>query len=324
MRVLSHQKAEAEEREAEKFWAARKAARDHGHVVVDADFRVTWFLDCGREEDPEVVDAAFRFLLSRYDLKVGFWDLVRDRGLRESLLTPEELAPPPERPLKMPQEMASAAAAGKSQRVAKKQSEDAARKTLHDGLWPLLNERKWKTWKANFDGTKIHPGTEYHLPLGKEIRWSPAAPPAPVLYYSLKVHKEQSVLRLATLPTPFIGVAEYLEAHAQLLEAGVGKPPTGNVLWRFAGLGWEGDPTQWAEGITVIDRITEILAPDLSNLRDAALANHTKLSSSWAERSGPLELEVRADLSIGRKPRKGGLWSILGDEVRRLLGPGQQ
>jgi hypothetical protein len=286
VRVLSDQEAEAEEREAEKFVAARTAARDHGHVVVDADFRVTWFLDCGREGDPEVVDAAFRFLLSRYDLKVGFWDLVRDRGLRESLLTPEELAPPPERPLKMPQEMASAAAAAESQRVAKKRSEDAARTTLHNILWPLLKERKWKTWETKLDGTKSHPGTEYHVPLGKEIRWSPGFPTAPVLYYSLKVHKEQSVLRLATPPLAFTGVAEYLEAHAQLLEAGVGKPPTGDVLWRFAGLGWEGDPTQWAERITVIDRITEILAPDLSNLRDAALANHTEMSSSWVERSG--------------------------------------
>ena len=147
-------------------------ARDHRPLVLDADFQITTFFDGRHPGNAAELESALAFVLSRYDLKVGLWDLARDPGLRESLLSPEEMAAPPSDPQELPKGLQGLATAAKERRQKERRlesekrhrdeiarqrrmrEENRGRTRVHRELWPLIRKRKWK---ARDDGTYTSP-----------------------------------------------------------------------------------------------------------------------------------------------------------------------
>ena len=127
-----------QEKMGAEFSESMMAFRDHKPVVLDADFRVTHFLDCGLPRSAADLEAALTFVLSRYDLDIGLWDLARDPGLRESLLSPEELEALHSHPIVVPEKLRAAAAKTKSARKKQRSSESVARRRIHGSLEHLL------------------------------------------------------------------------------------------------------------------------------------------------------------------------------------------
>ena len=123
-----------QEKMGAEFSESMMAFGDHKPVVLDADFRVTYFLDCGLPRSAADLEAALTFVLSRYDLDIGLWDLARDPGLRESLLSPEQLEALHSHPIVVPEKVRAAAAKTKSARKKQRSSESVARRRIHGSL----------------------------------------------------------------------------------------------------------------------------------------------------------------------------------------------
>lgn len=80
----------------------------HAVVPVEADFRLTAVLQNGTWVDPAPLEAARALIQTRFDLKLGIWDLVTNHTLRATLLKETPAIAPPKTP--------AAATAGDSER----------------------------------------------------------------------------------------------------------------------------------------------------------------------------------------------------------------
>lgn len=266
------------EKELKKYVEAQEAFRDHSPLVMNADLKVTYFLDQGTPAQAADLDAAISFLLSRYDLKVGLWDLARDPGLRESLLSPEEQKAPPSRPADVPAELAAAAAKARAKRSSEQKNKVDSLAAVHRALWPELEKRRWRIWGRDPQREAMFkpqpPGSEYHLPLGNSVLWSDLFPPVPILYYLLTFEKKQAVLRLKTPPIAFRGIPACVEERSEELERITGQQPDGEDVARFPGRGWAGDG--WEELLPVVDAVVECLGRSIPPLRSAAEKAHAQ------------------------------------------------
>jgi hypothetical protein len=214
-------------------------------------------------------------VLSRYDLKLGLWDLARDAGLRESLLSPKTINAAPAITSHMPETVASSAARSETSRNKRHQSEAELRGRLHHVLWPLLQQRGWRTW----DPASV--GKTYILPQGDEIRWSDYFAPSPILFYELKISKRQSVLRLRTPPFGFTAIRDYLREQSEALRGVTGLGPDEKILYRFQGQGWENQARGSQTMVELIDAIVDTLAPSLGALRSLAQSEFATFRSQY-------------------------------------------
>jgi hypothetical protein len=141
-------RSEEAERLAEDYVASKATLTNYNPTVVDAQFQITLFLDQGRPASAADLNAAFELVLSRYDLNIGLWDLARDAGLRESLLTPKHVHAAPSSAAPMPEAVRASAERSRRVRANRQQVETEQRRSLHPSLWPLLQQRGWRTWDS--------------------------------------------------------------------------------------------------------------------------------------------------------------------------------
>ncbi len=275
-----------------KYRDAQATRRYYWPVVSDADFRITDVLDRGVPRNAADLEAALTFLLSRYDLDVGVWDLVRDPGLRTSLLSPGKREVSPTGAAGVPEALQAEAneraaflkaleerrradqARAETARATRRLKEEDSRPRFHELRWPSLCKRNWRMWDHDPQWSTVlkakAPGTEYFLPLGDPVQWSSFFPPAPILYFLLTVNKEHLVLRLKTPPLGFKGVPEYLDVHSDGLERISGQRSRAEVICRFRGQGWDSEPVGWDETLETIDAIVNLLSPTIGSVRSEA------------------------------------------------------
>ncbi len=253
-----------QEKADEEFFASMKDFSHHRPMVVDADFSLTYFLDSGSPGSAADLDAALTFVLSRYDLNVGLWDLARDPGLRESLLSPEELESAPSHQASMPVKLSAIATEAKLAWEKQRRSERVARRQLHNSVWPLLKDREWRTLNRKSEGRT------YVLPKGKPVKWADIYDPSPILYFALDVTMQQAVLRLKAAPFGFEGIPEYLHEHGDGLRRITGERPTEMVICRFQDHGWKRELGDWDQTVQVVDAVVKFLDLTISTLRSKA------------------------------------------------------
>jgi len=196
-------------------------------------------------------------------LNIGLWDLARDAGLRESLLTPKHVHAAPSSAAPMPEAVRASAERSKRVRANRQQAEAEQRRSLHASLWPLLQQRGWRTWDSESLGEK------YIFPLGGNVTWSSGFPPSPILFYELAVAKHQSVLRLRA-PFVFTAMPKYLEEQSDVLRGVTGQSPEDGVLCRFQGSGWENATAALEKLVPTVDAIVNALESSIPALRSLA------------------------------------------------------
>ncbi|MBI5493540.1 MAG: hypothetical protein HY904_00850 [Deltaproteobacteria bacterium] len=219
---------------SEAFKAEYMRHQDKTSGLVGADLRISKFFDRGSEADASAAQAALEFVQSRYDLKVGFWDLTRDSVLRESVLERRPQDPAPAVRIEPPREFTASAA----KRTAAKDVEKSARLAFHRACWPGLKQDGWRAahWKEE--------GTSYLLPLAREIpSLFPQIGTTYVLYWSFVVFKKQSQLILSS-PAGSALASQFVRDNATLLRARLGVEPESEkcIAARFEGVGWEANP----------------------------------------------------------------------------------
>jgi hypothetical protein len=260
---------------AEDYVESKAAFKDHNPTVVGAQFQITFFLDQGKRASAADLYAALELVLSRYDLKIGLWDLARDSGLRESLLTPKQLQAAPPSAAQMPEAVRASAAKSQRVRANRQQAEAGKRRSLHASLWPLLEQRGWFTWDSEAVGEK------YIFRAGGDVTWSDAFPPSPILFYELAVSKHQSVLRLRTAPFGFTAMPKYLGEQSAVLRGVTGQYPEDGVLCRFQGCGWENASGDSQRMIPTVDAIVDALEPSIPALRSLAESEFAIFQSKY-------------------------------------------
>jgi hypothetical protein len=268
-------RSEEAERLAEDYVASKATLTNYNPTVVDAQFQITLFLDQGRPASAADLNAAFELVLSRYDLNIGLWDLARDAGLRESLLTPKHVHAAPSSAAPMPEAVRASAERSRRVRANRQQVETEQRRSLHPSLWPLLQQRGWRTWDSESEGEK------YIFPLGGNVTWSSAFPPSPILFYELAVAKHQSVLRLRTAPFGFTALPKYLEEQSDVLRGVTGQSPEDGVLCRFQGSGWENATAALEKLVPTVDAIVNALESSIPALRSLAESEFAIFQSKY-------------------------------------------
>lgn len=114
-------------------------------VPIDAKFGVTAIVQNGARRDAEPVEAARALLQARFDLKLGFWDLVNNHTLRSTLLKVTPAAAPPSTTAPM-----TAGALRRHQERQETRSDEAKRYDEYRealvGVMASLNAPGWASW----------------------------------------------------------------------------------------------------------------------------------------------------------------------------------
>jgi hypothetical protein len=132
-------------------------------VAVDGDFRVTFLVDHGAVRNPNDLQAAQEFVMNRYDLDIGLWDLARDPVLRETLSRPGEVENVNMTQISVPKPVVNAAASARAAKERSVLSEKQAREKVHGVLWPQLDGLGEHSWSVP---PNIWTGWVYLLQIG--------------------------------------------------------------------------------------------------------------------------------------------------------------
>jgi len=218
-------------------------------VPVEADFRVTGLIEGGEWRDSADFEAARALLQSRFDLRIGIWDLVRNPVLRRTLLDAAAVPPTPSGAAPIP-----VGAAGRAdRRVAQKLDDDATEAAALRAAARQLRPLKAVGWKA----TSARPG-EFRLALTEPLRRWPMDEPCPLVELMVAIARRQTTVSLWTCMYNDIDVHSYVVAHRETLER-IAAPDLCDfdderlTVWRSAG-GWA-DDVEWAvRGAVLADR----------------------------------------------------------------------
>jgi hypothetical protein len=275
------------------------AARYTCPVPIQADFRVTGLIKDGEWQDPAPLEAARSLLESRYDLKIGIWDLAGNPTLRQTLLDTVPVAAAPAREAAVP----TAAAERAQARVTAKMDEAAAAKKVLANIQrkyfrPLLDVG-WKRW-PNARGILRLPFTE---PLQ---RYPGETRPVPLVQLSLSILKRQCHISASTSMYNQVDIEEYVEARREVLEA-IAAPdaaPLGSpwpTLQQTRG-GWA-DHIEWEEWVSSVVSRTPLWVEAFTELALECLRIHELNSQQYAESQGPggqramtIHVEIPRDL----------------------------
>jgi hypothetical protein len=246
-------------------------------VAVDGSFAVTGLVRRGSRRDPSNFEAARSLLQTRFDLKIGIWDLEDNPILRASLLKPEPIPFLPTNPVMVPTAIVDRASNKKIERdTARRKAaleKSTALQLINESMtglsaigWPPLDEQG----RATF-------------PLSK-----------PVLYYGerktisnllLFVDKRRTTLTLSRYFDDEIKTAEYLanektELATMASQELLGFPDTDEIEWFSTGsqilwrrqIGWA-DQADWQS----LAKMLLANTPVWQNLTKPLVAEVTKL-----------------------------------------------
>lgn len=209
------------------FEKSEQAFKKNRFRVATGEFSVTRFVARGTNQDPTVAQSAVHFIRTNYDLKIGFWDLVNNPGLRDILLDKMHASAVPIGKTALPVESARG--------VEESSLQTAARKALHNRIAPSLDPH-WKnaTWNDE--------GSNYFLPFGKVIGGLPPGRNHLVTLH-LNVHKCQVILYVEAFSGYESKVKRWIQNRQGILNAlglETESPKASNqqILGRFKGCGW--------------------------------------------------------------------------------------
>lgn len=305
---LAEQTHTAESRQYVESLERMADLRRADSYVLSHDFRVTFWADQGVLRDAADLDAAFRFVQSRYDLNLGLWDLARNPALRETLLAPEEVAPAAVTPAVVPRALAAQASEKAEARSIAEATEREGRLRHHEAVWPTLSALGWYIphWQRE--------GVDYRFPAGPLVpSLYPDAPDEPAVFFGLAIQKRQAVLALFEVARTG-RTEEFLQAQSELIAKLTGFPPDvgKQVIWRIGGNGWGSEPEGWPNHLRTIKDLVETLAPLLGPLGNAAAAERIDQLKSTQ-----VEITVTMSSDGGSIVRKKSLWDRIRGSDRK-------
>lgn len=220
-------------------------------VPLSAEFKVTGVIQGGVWTDAADFEAARSLLESRYDLKLGFWDLVGNAVLRQAMLDSTPISAAPAEPAAVP----AAARARAAKRADAAANEVAARTQSKEAIAKRLEPYGWEQGH----------GITYTL-----VDWKGQVEDRVLLYMTLSITKRRCAVTVATLGRELFDlVHSYLGARAEEFEE-IAAPDEceardgSTTIWRCAG-GWS-DSIDWDERIAVIGAKTLRWADALAGL----------------------------------------------------------
>lgn len=234
------------------FEKSELALKQHRFCVATAEFSVTRFISRGRNQVPTVAQSAVHFIKTNYDLKIGFWDLVNNPGLRDTLLDRMDASAYPSGKIALPIESARG--------VEESSRQKSARKMLHDRIAASLG-LYWRiaTWKDE--------GSNYFLPFGKVIDGLPQGRNHVVTLH-LIVLKRQIVLQIEAFDGYERKVKKWIQNRIGTMNA-LGLMPESTkdsnrqILGRFEGCGWsEQDDEQISAMLAKVTTLTKLAIED--------------------------------------------------------------
>ena len=229
------------------FEKSELALKQNRFFVATAEFSVTRFVSSGRNQDPTVAQSAVHFIKTNYDLKICFWDLVNNPGLRDTLLDRIDASALSTGMIALPVESARGVEESSRQR--------SARKSLHDRIAASLGHY-WRnaTWKDE--------GSNYFLPFGKVIDSLPQGRNHSVTLH-LIVFKRQVVVQIEAFDGYERKVKKWIQHRIATMNAmGLQPESTKNsnkqILGRFEGCGWsDQDEEQIAAMLAKVATLTK-------------------------------------------------------------------
>lgn len=234
------------------FEESERAFKKKRFYIATAEFSITRFVSRDATQDPAVAQSAVHFIRTNYDLRIGFWDLVNNPGLRDILLDKMPTSAAPSGKTSLPVESARG--------VKQSSLQKSARKVLHDRIAPSLSPH-WKSASWNDEGSN------YFLPFGNVIDGLPQGRNHLVTLH-LTVHKRQMILHIEAFSGYESKVKRWIQNRQGILNA-LGltiespKQPNQQILGRFNGCGWgDHDEEEISAMVKKIGTLTDLAIED--------------------------------------------------------------
>jgi hypothetical protein len=245
-------------------------------VVSSGQFRVTGLYRRGEWQDPAELDAARAFVESRFDLRIGIWDLADNPSLRTSLLEPRAVTPAPTEPAPVPKGSARRSALMESAR----QSTIERRIDVLGAICEHFKLLRPLGWEVLRRPATPQDRAGFRLPLGEPVQRYGELTPVAFLRFS--VGRYMTDVRIDT-PHRF-DLKSYLESKRDVLSQ-IAKPglcdfgvPGSPILWMTTG-GW-GSAIDWPERLAELRAKTLLWLEVFDDLSQ-------KLSDASVQRFGP-------------------------------------
>lgn len=208
-------------------------------VPVKASFKVTGLAQDGEWRSASDLEAARALLQSRFDLRIGLWDLASNPVLRSTILDSKQVSFVPEDTAPIP----SGAAVRADIDVSRKLDERTRSRKAHAHLEAL----GFVGWK---DGT---------LPLTKPVQLRPDEGREPLLWLIATVNKRHTSVSIMSSLYNHIDIQGRVRQLQTALEqaalgATIDPDQIRPVIWRVSG-GW-GDRVDWPERVNTLAELT--------------------------------------------------------------------
>lgn len=248
------------------FEERQKPFRNVCPVPIEAEFAVTGVVQDGEWKDPAALEAARSLLATRYDLKIGFWDLVNNVTLRQTLLATRPYAPSPQYVAKVPERARQRSLTIEERASARKVEEIRALEELGNYARSLFRA-----------GWKISPRyyNSYQFPMTEILRPNLESDPTPLVSLWMAISKGVLTVSADTALYQQISLEEYACARHQIFEeiarpySSVIKPRLQPVLLRIEE-GW-GDSVDWAPRFSEIAERTVLWRSAFAELVELCL-----------------------------------------------------
>jgi hypothetical protein len=247
--------------------ASGPSARDPIHYAsslpVAAEFRVTGLVEGGEWRDPADLEAARSLLQSRFDLKIGIWDLVRNPVLRQTLLEPTAVSPKPSGVAAVPPGATQRGARRLAQNLDAAATKATALKAVSRQLKPL-RALGWAATRPD----------ELSLALSEPLHRWPSGDAFPLVLLQIIITKRQTTITAWTSIYNHVDIKSYVLARRERLER-IAEPDPCELsgmrplIWRGAG-GWA-DDVDWASRARALADRTEPWAATFSDLCDECI-----------------------------------------------------
>lgn len=267
--------------DSDPAWPKPRGITRYAHPIpIHAHFGVTGLMRDGRWANPSDLEAARALLQSRFDLKLGLWDLTDNAVLRSTLLKATPAPEPPIERAPLPTaatKRATALIKGKDEQLALAETRLA---NVAATMRPVLVAVGWEDHRLG----------SFHLPLTEPLERWPGETPAPALSLWLSVARNWTTVQVSTTMYNDIDVNGYLAAGSprRSIEAISGSLPPRTAsthwIWRLD-RGWTDTQTHWLA-----------VAEDIASF-----------TPGWAETFERLAGQCRSVLAARSAGRSGGL-----------------
>ncbi len=260
-------------------------------VTASAQFSVSGLFRDGQWREPENLEAARAFVQSRFDLRIGIWDLEKNPALRENLLKPTSVPEPPVKRASIPRGSARRA----TQRDVAKRADAGSRREAHVAAREQLEELSPLGWKLEVlrpNASEPFLREYFRLPLTQLVeRYGTVDPLA---WLDFELNPRSTSVGLFVLIYNQFDVGPYVASKWSALER-IAEPGECDlskqfrpILWRASG-GWR-DDVDWPERVAELRTKTpswlEVFA-DLSQKLKAAWIRFEKTPTRPALKTPP-------------------------------------